>query len=157
MDLEKREIKVVQTLSRNGKKILPGAKSKNSIRTIPIPSVTVEELKKQKAMLEKEKEALDPNYQDNDLVVPSEVGTPINPSNLRRAFERLIKEANVPRIRFHDLRHTHATLLLANGINPKVISERLGHSNVKITLETYSHVLPSMQEEVVAKLDKIMA
>ncbi|KRF61541.1 hypothetical protein ASG99_25310 [Bacillus sp. Soil768D1] len=61
-----------------------------------------------------------------------------------------------PEIRFHDLRHTHATLLLSNGVHVKVISERLGHSNIKVTLDTYSHVLPSMQEEVARKLDEII-
>jgi integrase len=64
--------------------------------------------------------------------------------------------ADVPDIRFHDLRHTHATLLLSKGVNVKVISERLGHSNIKVTLDTYSHVLPSMQEEVARKLDEII-
>jgi integrase len=64
--------------------------------------------------------------------------------------------ADVPDIRFHDLRHTHATLLLSKGVNVKVISERLGHSNIKVTLDTYSHVLPSMQEEVAHKLDEII-
>lgn len=64
--------------------------------------------------------------------------------------------ADVPEIRFQDLRHTHATLLLSNGVHVKVISERLGHSNIKVTLDTYSHVLPSMQEEVARKLDEII-
>jgi integrase len=70
--------------------------------------------------------------------------------------ESIIKLAAVPKIRFHDLRHTHATLLLSKGINVKVISERLGYSNIKVTLDTYSHVLPSMQEEVARKLDEII-
>jgi integrase len=97
-----------------------------------------------------------PSFQDNDLIVCTQMGTPINPANLRRSFNRLIEKAGLPKIRFHDLRHTHATLLLAEGINVKVISERLGHSNIKITLDTYSHVLPIMQEEAIKKLDAIM-
>lgn len=68
----------------------------------------------------------------------------------------MIKKAAMPKIRFHDLRHTHATLLLAKGVNVKVISERLGHSNIKITLDTYSHVLPTMQEEAVNKIEEIL-
>lgn len=68
----------------------------------------------------------------------------------------LIKKAAVPKIRFHDLCHTHATLLLAKGVNMKVISERLGHSNIKITLDTYSHVLPTMQEDAVNKIEEIL-
>jgi integrase len=89
-------------------------------------------------------------------VVCTQHGTPFNPANIRRTFKRIIKMADVPDIRFHDLRHTHATLLLSNGVNVKVISERLGHSNIKVTLDTYSHVLPSMQEEVARKLDEII-
>ncbi|MBX9988052.1 site-specific integrase [Priestia aryabhattai] len=79
-----------------------------------------------------------------------------NPANVRRTFKKLIKLADVSDIRFHDLRHTHATLLLSKGINVKVISERLGHSNIKVTLDTYSHVLPTMQEEVARKLNEII-
>jgi integrase len=65
---------------------------------------------------------------------------------LRQAFEQRIKEAGLPRIRLHDLRHTHATLALQAGIHPKVVSERLGHSSVSITLDTYSHAIPAIQE-----------
>jgi integrase len=90
-----------------------------------------------------------------DLVVCTEKGTPLNPSNLRRSFIRLCKEADVPQIRFHDLRHTHATHLLAQGVNIKVISERLGHSNIKVTLDTYSHVLPTMQDEAAKAIDDL--
>ncbi len=68
----------------------------------------------------------------------------------------MIQKAAVPKILFHDLRHTHATLLLAKGVNVKVISERLGHSNIKITLDTYSHVLPTMQEDAVNKIEEIL-
>ncbi|MFE5132015.1 site-specific integrase, partial [Bacillus mobilis] len=91
-----------------------------------------------------------------DLVMCTPYGTPINPANVRRSLNALIKKAAVPKIRFHDLRHTHATLLLAKGVNVKVISERLGHSNIKITLDTYSHVLPTMQEDAVNKIEEIL-
>lgn len=72
-------------------------------------------------------------------------------------LNRIIKLANIKTIRFHDLRHTHATMLLAQGVHAKVISERLGHSNIKTTLEIYSHVLPSMQEESANKIDALFA
>nr|WP_257145364.1 tyrosine-type recombinase/integrase [Bacillus thuringiensis] len=67
----------------------------------------------------------------------------------------MIKKVALPKIRFHDLRHTHATLLLTKGVNVKVISKRLGHSSIKITLDTYSHVLPTMQEDAVNKIEEI--
>lgn len=73
--------------------------------------------------------------------------TPINPVNVRRSLNVLIKKVAVPKIRFHDLRHTHATLLLAKGV--KVIFERLGYRNIKITLDNYSHLLSTMEEDAV--------
>lgn len=80
------------------------------------------------------------------------LGTPIGANNLRRAFRRIVAQAEIGSMRFHDLRHTHATLLLARGVHPKVVSERLGHANIGITLDTFSHVLPDMQEEATAKV-----
>ena len=85
-------------------------------------------------------------------------GGPIRKSNLtRRSFKPLLMAANLPDIRFHDLRHTAATLLLAQEVHPKVVQERLGHAQINITLDTYSHVLPSMQKEATARLDRVLA
>jgi len=77
-------------------------------------------------------------------------------STISTAFAALIRRSNFRRIRFHDLRHTHATHLLRQGIHPKIVSERLGHSKVGITLDTYSHVLPGMQEDAAAQLDRAL-
>ncbi|WP_435053869.1 tyrosine-type recombinase/integrase [Peribacillus frigoritolerans] len=95
-------------------------------------------------MHSKEKLRLGPAYEDFNLVACTQHGTSLNPANVRRTFNRLIKVADVPKIRFHDLRHTHATLLLSKGVN------------VKVTLDTYSHVLPTMQEEVIRRLNEII-
>jgi integrase len=78
-------------------------------------------------------------------------GQPVHPGAFSARFDALVKGAGVPRIRFHDLRHTHATLLLGEGVHPKVVSERLGHASVGITLDTYSHVVMGLQEEAAAK------
>jgi integrase len=87
-------------------------------------------------------------WQDKDLVFPSEIGSLLNPSNLRnRSFKRTKARSGVEEdLRFHDLRHTCATLLLSEGVNVKVVSEMLGHASIAITLNTYSHVLPDMQD-----------
>lgn len=77
------------------------------------------------------------------------------PDYVSKNFQKLIKEFNFKKIRFHDLRHTHATLLLQQGVHPKIVSERLGHSNISMTLDIYSHVLPNMQLEAVRKLESI--
>ncbi len=110
-------------------------------------------MKRHRAVVLKEKLSQGEEYHDNDLVMCTPSGTPINSTNVRRSLNALIKNVAVPKIRFHDLRHTHATLLLAKGV--KVISERLGHSNIKITLDTYSHVLLTMQEDAVNKIEEI--
>nr|WP_166695561.1 tyrosine-type recombinase/integrase [Bacillus cereus] len=104
----------------------------------------------------KEKLSQSEEYQDNDLVMCTPSGTPINPAKVRRSLNALIQKTAMPKVRFHDLRHTNANLLLAKGVNVKVISERLGHSNIKITLDTYSHVLPTMQEDAVNKIEDIL-
>ncbi len=85
-------------------------------------------------------------------------GGPLRKSNvIRRSFRPLLQSAGVPAIRFHDLRHTAATLLLAQGVHPKVVQERLGHAQIAMTLDTYSHVLPSMQREAAEQLDALLA
>jgi integrase len=95
-------------------------------------------------------------FEDNDLVNCTNNGKSVRPTNLSRAFKNDVKKVGLPIIRFHDLRHTHATMLIQQNINPKVISERLGHARIGITLDIYSHVLPSMQQEVATKLDEIV-
>lgn len=95
-------------------------------------------------------------WQDQNIVFPSTIGTPLGPRNLYRHFIDTIEKTGLPRIKFHDLRHTAATLMLKEGIHPKVVQERLGHSSITLTLDVYSHVIPSMQEEVAKKLDSLL-
>ncbi len=96
-------------------------------------------------------------HREDGLVFTSALGEPIHPSTLRGAWQRLAKAAGLERLRFHDLRHAHASLLLQQGVHPKIVSERLGHSGVGITLDTYSHVLPGLQAEAANQLDKLLA
>jgi Phage integrase family len=93
-------------------------------------------------------EILGDSYGDRGLVFATSTGAPVNPSNLRkRSFAPLLEKANLPRIRFHNLRHTCATLLLAKGTHPEFVQELLGHATVAVTLDTYSHVIPSMGDQ----------
>ncbi|PFL47426.1 site-specific integrase [Bacillus cereus] len=156
VDLEKGHLTISQTLSHDGKNFLIGGKTKTCLRKILLPASTITKLKKHRAVALKEKPSQGEEYQENDLGMCTPFETPINPANVRRSLNALIQKAAVPKIQFHDLRHTHATLLLAKGVNVKVISERLGHSNIKITLGTYSHVLPTMQEDAVNKREEIL-
>jgi integrase len=98
-----------------------------------------------------------PAYRDRDLVFATRLGTPIEPGNLRRTWLRVTAAAGLPGLRFHSIRHTHATLMLGQGVHPKVVSERLGHASVKISLDTYSHVLPGLQAAAAEALDTLLA
>jgi len=89
----------------------------------------------------------------SDLIGAHTDGTPINPDTLSSTWRRLIRKHGFPPIRFHDLRHAHATLMLLQGVHPKIVSERLGHASIGVTLDTYSHVLPSMQAQAVEAFD----
>ncbi|WP_255289542.1 tyrosine-type recombinase/integrase [Bacillus cereus] len=117
---------------------------------------TVAKLKNDRAFVLKEELSQGKEYHDNDLVMCTHSGTPIIPVSVRRSLNALIMQTAVPKIRFHNLRYTHATLLLAKGVNMKMIFERLGYNKIKITLDTYSHVSPMKQEEAVKKIEFIL-
>jgi integrase len=91
-----------------------------------------------------------------DLVFANVEGDPIDPSFLSHTFGKIAKKARLENVRFHDLRHTSASLMLLRGAPPKVISEALGHSSVAFTMDVYSHILPGMQEEAMALLDEVL-
>jgi len=120
-------------------------------RTIALSTTVVEELRAWR--LRQAKELLLGSRASGDTFVVTQAdGSPLQPNSLTHEWVRLIEPTGLPRLRFHDLRHAHATHLLAPGVHPKVASERLGHSKVGITLDLYSHVMPGMQEDAVAKV-----
>ncbi|WP_018130970.1 site-specific integrase [Effusibacillus pohliae] len=123
-------------------------KSDSGKRMIALPHEVIGDLLKHKKDQDREKELMGDAYRDQDLVVARKNGDVVAQSLLREHFTKLIQKADLPYIRFHDLRHTHASLLLQQGVHPKIVSERLGHSKISITLDTYSHVLPGLQEQV---------
>jgi integrase len=92
------------------------------------------------------------DHEDADLVFTNENGQPIHPERATTLFMKAAQAAGVPRIRLHDLRHTHATPALSAGVHPKIVSERLGHANIGITLDTYSHCLPALSEEAARRV-----
>jgi len=159
VDLERGMLRVRRTLTRTGGKVSLGEpKTKKSRRSVNLTAAAMEALQSHLSRQLEEMERMGLLYQFGGLVFANEVGGIINPSNLRnRSFARLLKRAGLPPdTRFHDLRHTCATLLLSRNVNPKIVSEMLGHSSIAITLDTYSHVLPTMQESAIHALEDVL-
>ncbi|WP_077623798.1 tyrosine-type recombinase/integrase [Sediminibacillus massiliensis] len=121
-------------------------KNKNSHRTISLFDHVMEELKKHRKQQMTYKMENRNTYEDQDLVISANNGSFVLPRNFDRHWRPLMKESSLKMIRFHDFRHTHATLLLKQGVHPKVVQERLGHSSITVTLDLYSHVLPNIQK-----------
>jgi integrase len=123
------------------------AKTDRSERVIDLDARTTDVLRHHHDRQVAYRRDLVTGYETNDLVFPKPDGRPVHPDIFSNAFDRRIQRTDVPRIRLHDLRHTHATLLLRAGVQPKVVSERLGHASVAFTMHVYAHVLPGMQAE----------
>ncbi|MBX3002849.1 MAG: site-specific integrase [Anaerolineales bacterium] len=131
-------------------------KTKNSFRTIKLGNETAD-LLNQHYVFQLDARARAEKWEDFGLVFPSVVGTPLNPPNVVREFRSLLKRAGLPKIRFHDLRHTAASLMLNNGVDVLVVSRRLGHSRASITLDVYGHLIPSGQEKAAHVVENLIS
>jgi integrase len=159
IDLDRSLLQVRCTLSgtKGGDPVFSSPKTAKGSRSVKLTAKAVEAIKEHHERQQKEQEELVGLWQDHGLVFPTRVGTPVSRHNLvARSFKPLLKRAGLPDIRFHDLRHTCATLMLAVGTNPKVVQETLGHANVSVTLDIYSHLLPNMQDEVAEKINNLL-
>lgn len=156
---EQRTLSINQTLvtTPGGQNIISSTKTESSNRVVALSAAMIAELRRHRKRQLEEMMVLGINSYDQELVFVSEVGTPINPRNLLRHFQTTAKKARLPVIPFHCLRHTSATLMLQQGIHPKVVAERLGHSRITTTLDTYSHVLPNIQAEAADVLEQTLA
>jgi integrase len=156
IDFKRSSIYVQRSLSRTKEKGLEFTDLKNSgsDRVIAVSPFVIEVLKKHKEKQDEDKRKLESMYDDNDLITCSFTGTPMEPRNLLRQYYSLIKKVGVPKITFHDQRHLHATLLLHMNVHIKVVSDRLGHSRVQVTLDTYSHSSDELQRETANQFEK---
>jgi integrase len=150
LDLEASRCAIVRTLIDGPRKPRFSEPKGGQPRNVALDPNTVAALRAHRKRQAAEQLALAPAYTDHGLVVCREDGAPLRPRSFSRVFERQARAAGLPRIRLHDLRPTHATLALAANVHPKVVSERLGHAKVSITLDTYSHAIPALQEEAAA-------
>ncbi len=105
---------------------------------------------------EEERRLAGTRWKDSQFVFTTAIGTPLEPRNLERAFTEILSIAGLPHIRIHDLRHTAATLLLTQGVHPRVVMDLLGHSQIAVTMNTYSHVVPALRKDTADKMDAIL-
>ncbi len=158
VDLENGYLSVVGTLQRSHHGLaISEPKTARSRRKVMLTQAATNALRQHRIRQMEERLKAGPLWEDSGLAFPNETGKPMDAGNLlRRDFSPLLKRAGLSHIRFHDLRHTAATLLLSQGINPKVIQEMLGHSSITLTLDTYSHVLPTMQREAREAMEAVL-
>ena len=157
IDLAEGRVQIRRTVNRYGADVgyvVSEPKTTKGRRSIVLPSF-VRDLLQQHLLRQKEiKAQAGEMWQENGLVFASNIGTFFHPNRLLEEFNQLLAEAGLPHLRFHDLRHSAATILLSMGVHPKIVQEILGHSDISMTLDTYSHVLPTLQHEAMAKIDQ---
>ncbi len=158
IDLDLATLYVVESAYKlnNGTYIIKEPKTPHSRRTVDLPPSLALLLHQHRTNQEQLAYHLGKRLAADDFVCARTDGGPLNPNAVTSAFIKLVRKAELPHIRLHDLRHTHATLMLKAGVHPKVVSERLGHANIGITLDTYSHVLPGLQEAAAARFDSVI-
>jgi integrase len=153
VDLDAGRVSVGQTLTTVGNKVAFGEpKTARGKRSIALDGVTINALRTWRARQAEERLTFGPAWRDTGLVFGREDGSLIHPDTFSFRFDRQVRAAGLPRIRFHDLRHTHATLALQAGVPAKVVSERLGHATVAFTLDVYCHVIPALQEDAAERI-----
>jgi integrase len=157
IDFERGSLQVVHTVDYIPKYgyVQTEPKTKAGKRLILLPTFLIEMLKAHREGQMGQRLKVGAAWEDRDLVFPDLKGGFFNPNYLLRLFKKILEEANISPMHFHDLRHSAATILLSMGVNVKVIQSLLGHSDISITLGLYSHLLPTMQQEAVDKWDDV--
>ena len=156
-DWVRQTVSVVRSLRRvNGKWCFADTKRSRSRRSIKLQNWIVAVLRELQTKSSYATTTSTRCPEASDLVLKTVSGHPINSDRLAKGFKSILESAGLPRVRLYDLRHTAATLALAAGVSPKVVSEQLGHASAAFTLDTYAHVLPHMQDEAAAKVEAML-
>ena len=158
LDWNKQTIRVQRQLRRDfheGEMFIP-PKTKAGRRTIALGAKSIEKMREHWERQNQERRQVGERWKEYDLIFPSSIGTPLNYSNLVKSFKQILSMAGLPDIRFHDLRHTAASLMLNHGIPVIVVSRMLGHSKVSITLDIYGHLMPEMQHQAAVLMDELI-
>jgi len=158
VDLDMRVLRVrtaVQRIKKVGL-VVEDLKSEHSKRTINLPDVCVDALRVHKVRQLEERLLAGERWEDHGLVFPNTLGKPLEPRNVVRSFKHRLAGLSLPDARFYDLRHTCASFLLAQGVDPRVVMEILGHAQYSFTMKTYAHVLPAMRQDAANRMDQVL-
>lgn len=165
IDLEAGKLTIFRSLHRTKRRRDPGdetpwfqlrhPKTAGSRRTLEIPPVTVEALRAHAVRQHQQRMLADSSWQEQKLTFTTRVGTPVDTTNVLHGFQKILSGAGLPKMRFYDLRHTHASLLIAQGVHPKKIAERLGHASIKLTMDLYGHLFDGSDKESAERMQKI--
>ncbi len=157
VDLDAGRLSVVYNLQRvKGKLVLVEPKTEKSRRTVGLPSAAVEALRAHRRRQTEERLRLGPVWQDSDLVFTSHIGSPLDPSDVSRGFREFLARHELPRVRFHDLRHASGSIMLKNGVPMVTVSGILGHSNIATTVDIYGHVEQAAFDEAAVKMGRAL-
>ena len=157
VDFKNNLIQIRSNMVRGEKEaIIKAPKSEAGVRDICLGEEVMDILRQERRKYMTDCFSYGVGFQNLDFVVRQEDGSPFLPDSMSKKWRRFLDEHKLPSIRFHDLRHSNATALIQAGVNPRVVQQRLGHSDVNITLNTYTHVLPEMDMDAAQKLDYIM-
>jgi integrase len=157
VDLDQAQIAIVESVEQTRAGVRLKAPKSGRGRRVALPAKAADELRAWRTQQAQELLKVGIRIGGDTFVCAREDGAMIQPQSITHAWGRFVVATKLPRIRFHDLRHSHATHLLASGVHPKIASERLGHASVGLTLDVYSHVIPGMQEDAVARIDAAFA
>ena len=156
INLTKRSLSIVRTLQqlKGSKFVFLEPKTRGSRRTIELTPMSALVLRSHREQQEAIKAEFGIQLAESDLVFSKPDGSPLKPDTITRSFLRIARSVGLQGVRFHDLRHTHATIMLQQDVHPKIVQDRLGHSTIAITIDTYSHVLPGIQEAAALRFDE---
>jgi integrase len=158
IDLEAQTLRVRQAVQRvGGKLVFVEPKTRQSRRSVPYPPMAAIALKTHRTRQIEDRLFAGPRWREYHLVFASSIGTPLDGTNVTHRLRRLLQNHGLPRQRFHDLRHTAASLLLAQGVHPRVVMELLGHSQISLTMNTYMHVIPTLERDAADRIEALLS
>lgn len=158
VDLRLGYLRIAKQLQRiHGSPKLVEPKTERSRRTLALPPMIARHLQQHFVQQQREKVSAGPRWREHGLVFTTPIGTPLDGTAVTKQFHQVLERAGLPQRRFHDLRHSCATLLLVQGVSPRVVMDLLGHSQIGLTMNTYSHVIPDLSRDAANRIDQLLA